>query len=62
MRSRNEQRKPPTSYEGSRQKVAVKPQGYAGAPSSSRPMGYGSGHKQCPRHFLMEESRAEELT
>ena len=35
MRSRDEQRKQPTSYEGSRQRVAVKPQGYAGAPSSS---------------------------
>ena len=35
MRSRNEQRQQSTSYEGSRQKVAVKPQGYAGAPSSS---------------------------
>lgn len=35
MRSRNEQRQQPTSYEDSRQKVAVKPQGYAGVPSSS---------------------------
>jgi RNA-directed DNA polymerase len=35
MRSHDEQRKQPTSYEGSRQKVAVKPRGYAGAPSSS---------------------------
>lgn len=35
MSSKDEQRKQPTSYEGSRQKVAVKPQGYAGAPSSS---------------------------
>lgn len=35
MRSHDEQRKQPTSYEGSRQKVAVKPQGYVGAPSSS---------------------------
>jgi group II intron reverse transcriptase/maturase len=35
MRSRDEQREQPTSNEGSRQKVAVKLQGYAGAPSSS---------------------------
>jgi RNA-directed DNA polymerase len=35
MRSHDEQRKQPTSYEGSRQKVAVKPRGYVGAPSSS---------------------------
>lgn len=35
MRSRDEQRQQPTSNEGSRQRVAVKPQGYAGAPSSS---------------------------
>ena len=35
MRSHDEQRKQPTSYEGLRQKVAVKPQGYVGAPSSS---------------------------
>jgi len=35
MRSHKEQRQQPTSYEGSRQKVVVKPQGYAGAPSSS---------------------------
>jgi hypothetical protein len=35
MRSRKEQRKQPTSYnEGSRQRAAVKPQGYAGAQSS----------------------------
>jgi len=33
MRSRSEQRKQPTSYEDSRQKVAVKPQGYAGVQS-----------------------------
>lgn len=35
MRSHDEQRKQPTSYEDSRQKVAVKPQGYVGVPSSS---------------------------
>jgi group II intron reverse transcriptase/maturase len=36
MRSRKEQRKQPTSYdEGSRQRAAVKPPGYAGAQSSS---------------------------
>lgn len=35
MRSHDGQRKQPTSSEGSRQKVAVKPQGYVGAPSSS---------------------------
>lgn len=36
MCSRKEQRQQPTSYkEGSRQRVAVKPPGYAGAPSSS---------------------------
>ncbi|NHW39019.1 group II intron reverse transcriptase/maturase [Paenibacillus aceris] len=35
MRSHKEQRQQPTSYEGSRQRAAVKPQGYAGAPSSS---------------------------
>lgn len=35
MRSHKEQRQQPTSYEGSRQKVVVKPQGYAGALSSS---------------------------
>jgi RNA-directed DNA polymerase len=35
MRSHGEQRKQPTSYEGLRQRVAVKPQGYVGAPSSS---------------------------
>ena len=36
MRSRKEQRQQPTSNkEGSRQRVAVKPPGYAGAPSSS---------------------------
>ena len=35
MRSHDGQRKQPTSYEGSRQKVAVKPQGYAGVPSPS---------------------------
>jgi len=35
MRSHEEQRQQPTSYEGSRQRVAVKPQGYVGAPSSS---------------------------
>lgn len=35
MRSYEEQRQQPTSYEGSRQRVAVKPQGYVGAPSSS---------------------------
>jgi RNA-directed DNA polymerase len=35
MRSREEQRKQPTSYEGSRQRAAVKPSGYAEAPSSS---------------------------
>ena len=34
MRSRKEQRKQPTSKEGSRQRVAVKPPGYAGAQSS----------------------------
>jgi len=34
MRSSKEQRQQPTSYEGSRQKVAVKPQGYVRAPSS----------------------------
>jgi len=33
MRSSNGQRKQPTSYEDSQQRVAVKPQGYAGAPS-----------------------------
>ncbi|GLI10906.1 group II intron reverse transcriptase/maturase [Paenibacillus tyrfis] len=35
MRSCEEQRQQPTSYEGSRQRAVVKPQGYAGAPSSS---------------------------
>jgi len=35
MRSREEQRQQPTSYEGSRQREMVKPLGYAGAPSSS---------------------------
>jgi len=35
MRSHDEQRKQPTSNEGSRQREAVKPRGYAGAPSSS---------------------------
>jgi RNA-directed DNA polymerase len=35
MSSHDEQRKQPTSNEGSRQKVAVKPQGHVGAPSSS---------------------------
>ncbi|MFD1225488.1 group II intron reverse transcriptase/maturase, partial [Paenibacillus vulneris] len=35
MRSREEQRQQPTSYEGSRQRAVVKLQGYAGAPSSS---------------------------
>jgi len=35
MRSREEQRKQKTSQEGSQQRVAVKPQEYAGAPSSS---------------------------
>lgn len=35
MRSSDKQRKQPTSYEGLRQRVAVKPQGYAGAPSLS---------------------------
>jgi len=35
MRSQDERRQQPTSYEGSRQRAAVKPQGYAGAPSSS---------------------------
>lgn len=35
MRSYEEQRQQPTSYEGSRQRVAVKPRGYVGAPSSS---------------------------
>jgi len=36
MRSRKEQRQQPTSNkEGSRQRAAVKPPGYAGAPSSS---------------------------
>lgn len=35
MRSHEEQRQQPTSYGGSRQRAAVKPQGYAGAPSSS---------------------------
>ncbi|WP_274366322.1 group II intron reverse transcriptase/maturase [Paenibacillus thermotolerans] len=35
MRSHEGQRQQPTSYEGSRQRAAVKPQGYAGAPSSS---------------------------
>ncbi|WP_010502693.1 group II intron reverse transcriptase/maturase [Paenibacillus elgii] len=35
MRSHEEQRQQPTSYEGLRQRAAVKPQGYAGAPSSS---------------------------
>ena len=35
MRSHEEQRQQPTSYEGLRQRVAVKPQGYVGAPSSS---------------------------
>jgi hypothetical protein len=34
MRSRTKQRKQPTSYEESRQKAAVKPQGYAGVQSS----------------------------
>lgn len=35
MRSHEEQRKQPTPYRGSRQEVAVKPQGTVGAPSSS---------------------------
>jgi RNA-directed DNA polymerase len=35
MSSHEEQRQQPTSYGGSRQRAAVKPQGYAGAPSSS---------------------------
>lgn len=35
MRSHEEQRQQPTSHEGSRQREAVKPPGYAGAPSSS---------------------------
>lgn len=35
MRSLGERRQQPTSYEGSRQRAAVKPQGYAEAPSSS---------------------------
>lgn len=35
MRSYEEQRQQPTSYEGSRQRVAVNPQGYVGALSSS---------------------------
>jgi len=35
MRSSDKQRKQPTSCEGSRQRAAVKPQGYAGAPSLS---------------------------
>ena len=35
MRSHEEQRQQPTSYEGLRQRVAVKPQGYVGAPSST---------------------------
>lgn len=35
MRSRKEQRQQPTSKEGSRQRAAVKPLGYAGAQSSS---------------------------
>ncbi|SYX82762.1 group II intron reverse transcriptase/maturase [Paenibacillus alvei] len=35
MRSHEEQRQQPTSYEGLRQRVAVKPRGYSGAPSSS---------------------------
>lgn len=35
MRSHEEQRQQPTSYEGSRQRVVVKPRGYVGAPSSS---------------------------
>lgn len=35
MRSHDGQRKQPTSSEGLRQKVAVKPQGYVGAPSLS---------------------------
>ena len=35
MRSREEQRQPNISQESCRQRVAVKPQGYAGAPSSS---------------------------
>jgi len=34
MRSSHEQRRQPTSYEDSRQKVAVKPQEYAGVQSS----------------------------
>ncbi len=34
MRSHEEQRQQPTSYEGLRQIVAVKPQGYVGSPSS----------------------------
>lgn len=35
MRSSEERRKQPTSYEGSQQRVVVKPQGYAGVQSSS---------------------------
>lgn len=35
MRSQDERRQQPTSYEGSGQRAAVKPRGYAGAPSSS---------------------------
>lgn len=35
MRSCEEQRQQPTSYEDSRQRAAVKPQGYVGVPSSS---------------------------
>jgi retron-type reverse transcriptase len=35
MRSHEEQRQPNISQESCRQRVAVKPQGYAGAPSSS---------------------------
>jgi len=48
MRSHEEQRQQPTSYEGSRQRVAVKPQGYAGVPSSlSAQLDLSSREDQC---------------
>lgn len=51
MSSRDEQRKQPTSYEGSWQRVAVKPQGYAGAPSSS-PAQMENSSREVPDDLL----------
>jgi group II intron reverse transcriptase/maturase len=45
MRSHEEQRQPNISQESCRQRVAVKPQGYAGAPSSSTAQVAPSSHK-----------------